>query len=536
MNAELELYHFTESLMAGSQPYAGKSLNDRTAGKFYTPSEIGDRLVEDVSTLIDFGGQDELSIIDPFCGDGRLVSNFLKKNADLLKGKTCLIHLWDVDAKAVAEAACHLERLTSSLGLKKSIFAVCQNSFSEDHIRFGRFDLCITNPPWEVIKPDKRELADLSDLETDEYLIRLRKLDDFISRKYPLSQPKIKFSGWGTNLARVGVEFALRLVEPINGIAGIVSPASLFGDKMSFKLREWMFSKFDLKKVNHYRAESKLFEKVDQDVVSFSCKSAEISSVELGMTKFTYFDKLRIEQDFGEFPFNSSELKEVDYCLPNYFGLKGMDIINLLGQFSRLGDLNELWTGRELDGTRDKDLMHPVGEIPLYKGRMINRYRIIGEPDSFVRKNDVNRLPASFCHKRIGWRDVSRHSQKRRMKACILAENVITDNSLNIACVKNSEDDELLFAILVVMNSLIFELQVRCYLSTSHLSLGTVRMAKIPDLNDRNVVNHLAKFGKALTNGVTVNELSAERAVCEAYGLNHSVVDRIQGIFGNDDK
>lgn len=531
MNQQFELYNLTRVANSKEDVYSGKSLLERALGKFYTPKFIVNSLIEQLS-IDDFEGQ-TLRIIDPFCGDGRLIVKFLQVFKKEITNKSIEIHIWDIDNEALNVATENIQNHVLENEFLASVIATCQNSFFSlnDNLE-GTFDLCLTNPPWEVIKPDRRELEHLSEEKSREYIYELKKLDEVLTDKFPTSQPKIKFAGWGMNLARLGVEVSLRLLKA-NGKAAIVSPATLFGDKQSTKLREWIFSNYSVDSITSYSAETKLFNKVDQEIVSFVVTKNVLSK---GQTRLLHYGKGLELIDFGKLLLKFEQLSENDFCPPNFYGLIGIDILKQIEHQPRLISLSNgsLWTGRELDETRHRKLLNEVKEgIPFIKGRMVGRYLLKEDSTFYVSKENISELPKSINYFRIVWRDVSRYSQKRRMIATIIPPQQVTGNSLNIAYFKADNSLKKLKALLVIMNSLVFELQVRSMLSTSHMSLGTVRMARIPDLNNEELVNSLSGIADKLLKGNDWLEIEAERLVCKAYEIDSKNVEKLIILFEN---
>ena len=188
-------------------------------------------------------------------------------------------------------------------------------------------------------------------------------------------------------------------------------------------------------------------------------------------------------------------LDENSFIVPLQFGLT---VMRMQAAWQHLPKFNEiesheadgLWAGRELDETGHKKFLAKTGDYLFMKGRMVKRFGIAESPTRFVGRGGP-RIPKSADHHRLVWRDVARPNQKRRMHATIIPPGIVTGNSLNVAYFRDGNLLRLK-ALLAVMNSLVFEAQVRSRLATAHISLGTVREVHIPHLTD---VAHCADLG-----------------------------------------
>ena len=493
--------------------YANKSLEERLTGKFYTPIALSNSLAKSIIPLLPTGNG--LSLIDPFCGDGRLIVSFLGTARQHLVNRPISVTLWDCDNSAVSTARNRVADCGRDLGLKISIDTKVGDSFKIAAHHIGKFDVCLTNPPWETLKPDRREIEHIGRSAGNDLIGQLRKADEFLTETYPTSQPLRKFSGWGTNLARVGTEVAARLLRD-GGACGVVTPASLFGDQNSERLRRWLFDLLCITNISFFPAEARLFDRVDQSVSVFCGRKgkptrkfvlqihgADSQLVELGalsMTKLTLHSNLAI---------------------PFQLGLRGMDVTAELGHLPQLKDLEDaptqrrLWVGREIDETGHQNFMTDSGEVMFVKGRMIGRYEILQSPTQFITSTGP-KIPSSVHHQRIAWRDVSRSTQKRRIQAAIIPPKWVAGNSLHVAFFPRGNDRRLR-SLLALMNSVIFEVQARGLLTTSHVSLGAIRNIRIPklDLDDKT----LELLCIARINGDLSIETILEIYVAKLYGF-----------------
>jgi|SRR5271157_826945 len=177
-----------------------------------------------------------------------------------------------------------------------------------------------------------------------------------------------------------------------------------------------------------------------------------------------------------------------------------------------------LWMGRELDETGYHSFVSNKGRFAFLKGRAVTRFSRIGSPTEFV-KEDARAIPRSAHFSRVAWRDVSRRSQTRRMLATIIPAGAVTGNSLHVAYFMDG-DQARLRALLGVLNSLAFEFQLRSRLGTGHVSLGSVRAVRVPDLDDAAFVRTLSRLVQRVLSGEPSAEFKIEAAVAEAYSLS----------------
>lgn len=466
-----------------SELHADRRLKNALSGRFYTGFPLARTLANDLLGFFSVPADKHLSIVDPFCGDGRLIGALL----DLLASKADYIRkihieLWDIDRDAVFTAKSLVKCHKANDFFDISVDCAVGDSFSHGMSNLGQFDLVITNPPWENLKPDRREIGFLSDEEASRYKNSLREYDVFLCEKFPLSTPAKRFAGWGLNLSRPGIELSQRLLKQ-GGSAGIVCPASFLADQNSYKLRSWLIKKSFLAKARYFPAEAKLFSDADVQSASIILNYDE-NRVEIPVVKHG-----KNIEEISSFMIGLDEdvLNDIDYALPVSLGSFPIEVLRKISHLKRLSDFaNEdnlelrIWAGREVDETNLKQNLSNSGTHLFVKGKMIRRYRIHETPTQFF-KSDKQSIPNSTSYSRLVWRDVSRPSQARRVQAAIIPSGWVAGNSLGVLHFNNGNEDRLK-TLLVIFNSLVFELQLRFHLSTGHVTLSSLRKGRIPTL------------------------------------------------------
>ena len=220
--------------------------DEKLLGKFYTDYDIAGSMMRLLSKrYVCDTFSSELHIIDPFCGDGRLIISLLTELRDSgkLLSNHLFISIWDIDANAVDKAKSDIAQFCESAGLKYELDARQADAFVEYYAVRGKYDICVTNPPWSLLKPQKLFSKSNGEEAMVGYRNAIEQYDSYMKEVFTISQPSSRFGKWGTNLARCGTEVALRLIKS-SGFCGIVSPASLLNDQVSSKLRSWIFENY----------------------------------------------------------------------------------------------------------------------------------------------------------------------------------------------------------------------------------------------------------------------------------------------------
>ena len=133
----------------GERLVGGKTLLARATGRFYTPEILAEQLAHAlIESAADFSGR-EVRIIDPFCGDGRLVVSFLRQaaNSHSFRKARFQVSLWDTDGKAVAEAEAKIRALAAAKKIAVKVDARAHDTFLNSTEALGTYDIALTNPP-----------------------------------------------------------------------------------------------------------------------------------------------------------------------------------------------------------------------------------------------------------------------------------------------------------------------------------------------------------------------------------------------------
>ena len=487
--------------------------DEKLLGKFYTDFDVAASMIKEVVRHFSTDRfTDEIKIIDPFCGDGRLIVELLQELLNQKKlPRRIYISSWDIDGNAVEKASEAICTFKKQNGLLITVDAKKADAFVEYKAAERGYDICVTNPPWSLLKPQKL-FSKSNDQETlSGYRNAIEKYDSYMKKEFVISQPSTKFGKWGTNLARCGTEVALRLIK-VAGVCGIVSPASLLNDQVSGKLRSWIFENYKVVNVSYYPAELKLYGSADISSVTIVIKGGETDQslkVRIYSDKDNYTQE-KIEKAVFEY------IRRNGYSIPLKTGIEAIPIMMYLEQLpTALDYCNQvgLTFTRELDETRVKEKLTSEGNVEFAKGYMVDRYSFSG--DGFYLNEEIVVAPSSAYKDKIIWRDVSRDSQIRRIKATLLPPGYICGNSLGVIL---GSVDALphMKMLLAIMNSMVFEYQARSLLVSNHVAAGIVKQIHVPKISvDETIIDLVERklHGEDVENDI-------ELLVAKLYGVS----------------
>lgn len=500
--------------------------SSKILGKYYTEVSIAESMIKEL--LIQYKLPDNtttIRVIDPYCGDGRLIKILLLQavKLDKYRKKSYEIVVWDIDVDALKKAEGSLSELIEKLGIEASVRAEKVDAYVMYSMEEDSFNICVTNPPWGLLKPQKIFNERCTQQEIEEYKKSIALYDEYMKNEFPLSQPTKKFGKWGTNLARTGVEVALKLVSS-DGICGIVSPASLFNDQVSVPLRRWIFERHDVHSICYYPAELKLFGTADVSSVTAVIaknKEGKLPYIKIYRNSIEYESKQLLKEDLDC-------LKRNQYSLPLGSGFAAIELYRHLEELPTVHDFckkHHFVFVRELDETRVSEKLCTDGKIVFAKGYMVDRYQF--NEDGLYLNEEKFCPPITVDGWKLVWRDVSRNSQKRRIKATILKPRCIAGNSLGAICNMNEEENIFLFSLLAVINSIVFEFQARGQLVSNHVSAGVLKQLRIPLQMDDERLQEL------VCNHMRTNKLEweIEIYVAKLYGISREQFLNIINMF-----
>lgn len=508
---------------------ATKTMIGRATGTFYTPRPIAVQLASSVLPEVS-RDLETIRVCDPFAGDGRLVVWLIEHALTEGYDVDWKVALWDVHAEGLAAATEAFAALEAS-GARIELETWVGDAFSRAAIGRDQFDVVVTNPPWENLKPDTRDLALLPAAMRAEYRDALKATARHLEEVYPHSAATVKYGGWGANLARIGAEASLRCVVE-GGVLGIVLPVSVLADQASEGLREFVLFHNRLANVGYFPAEARPFAKADVGACTLTVLRSESEDREPDVRVFDRSMKLA---ESGRLRLNNEKLRLDGHLLPVGFGLEAARLSYEFSDFQRFGDLESqlpdgLWAGRELDETRIGDFLNDIEGPPFLKGRMIQRYDTVENPTRRVKKPNWS-APPSVEFERIVWRDISRSSQQRRIIATIVPPGAVAGNSLGVAHFRDG-DARRLRLLLGLMSSLAFELQLRARLATGHVTLASIRKVHLPILDPSEPwAERMLDAVEASLGGDRHAPLRVESAAACAYRLGPDQLRRLVKCF-----
>lgn len=408
----------------------------------------------------------------------------------------------------------------------------------------GGFDVIITNPPWDIFKPNAKEFfADHSDLVTkkkmdikafedeQEKLIQQKDIREawfeylnsfpHVSAYYrsaeqfqnQISVVNGKKVGSDINLYKLFVEQCFNLLCP-QGLTGMIVPSGIYTDLGTKQLREMLFSQSQVKAIIGLSNEKFIFEAVHHGFkfVFLTFQKGDATTSFEGV--FRINPRVAIAPEKLDTFLNDSEVRlKIPARLVRRLSPDSLSVMEFKSKIDvEIAEkmLVHPLLGEAIDGTWNlklKSEFHltndsylfkskPIsGCLPLYEGKMIWQFEHeYAKPKYWIKESEGRgailgkasdlKQTLDYQNYRMGFRDVSASTNERSSIATILPKNVFAGNtlSLNVPTSKIAPSNTELLFLVSVFNSVSFDWLIRQKIS-SHLNFFYVYQMPVPRLS-----------------------------------------------------
>ncbi len=401
----------------------------------------------------------------------------------------------------------------------------------------GGFDAIITNPPWEIFKPNSKEFfLDYSDQVTRKTMSIhefeahqaeiLRKQPDVRKEwlAYLSSYPHVsafyrsaaqycnqisivngKKAGSDINLYKLFAEQCFNLLRP-GGQCGIVIPSGIYTDLGAKQLRQMLFEQGEITGLFCIENRKFVFENVD-----CRFKFVVLTFNKGGTTKS--FPAAFMRHDVAELEhFPQQGAVDISVDLVKRLSPDSLSVMEFKNEtdvaickkalrFPLLGeDVPGAWKlalTREFDMTNDSGLFKTSpgkGRLPLYEGKMIWHFdHRFAEPRYWVDEKEARAAvlgrtedegqPLDYQAYRLGFRDVAASTNERAAIAAIVPHGHFVGNTLpvHIPTASGAPNGRELLFLLGIFDSFVFDWMIRQKI-TNHLNMFYVYQMPVPRL------------------------------------------------------
>jgi hypothetical protein len=420
--------------------------------------------------------------------------------------------------------------------------------FDEILNKRGGFDAIITNPPWEIFKPNGKEfLTEYSDLITKknmdikefekeqvklmknadikaawiEYQSRFPHVSQFYrgtsQYKNQISVVNGKKTGSDINLYKLFTEQCFNLLRK-GGECGIVIPSGIYTDLGSKQLREMLFNGSEIDRLRSFSNEGGIFEK---DAVHHSFKFCLLTYCKGGLTKaFQASFRINPRESIGPtalatFLDNRSNLLQIQLELIRRLSPDSLSVMEFKNgqdvrvaekmlKFPLLGERYEnswnLVLSSEFHMTNDSHLFkteYTTTSLRLYEGKMIHQFDPnfsdgrywVNEKEarlSLIGKLNIYKFnKLDYEHYRIGIRAIARNTDSRTLIAGPVPNNVFCGNSILVSKRFNINiSDKELVFVEALLNSYSLDFYLR-QMVTANINMFYIYQLPVPRLTEK---------------------------------------------------
>lgn len=397
----------------------------------------------------------------------------------------------------------------------------------------GGFDAILTNPPWEIFKPNSKEFfQEFSDLVTKkkmsihefekaqvkllrdpeiqeawlEYLNSYPHVSAYFrsARQYKnqISIVNGKKVGSDINLYKLFTEQCFNLLRK-GGYCGIVIPSGIYTDLGATQLRQMLFTESEITGLFCFENRKEIFEGVHR-----SYKFLLLSFEKGGLTTAFPAAFMRLDADeLQDFPQEGAinisvelirRLSPGSLSITEFKSHLDVQIAEKSLRFPPLGaEISDRWNiaiTSEFHMTSDSGLFETKslpGRLPLYEGKMIHQFT-----DTFLRpkywidekkgrkallgKESDKKQNLDYQTFRLAFRDVARSTDNRTMISTVLPARVFAANTLYVS--RGFELKKELVYLVSIFNSLAYDYMIRQKVS-AHCNAFYVYQVPVPRLS-----------------------------------------------------
>jgi hypothetical protein len=402
----------------------------------------------------------------------------------------------------------------------------------------GGFDAIITNPPWEIFKPNSKEFfEDFSDLVTKKKMTikefekeqaKLLKDPDIRAAwlEYLSGYPHVsafyrsaaqyenqisivngRKAGSDINLYKLFTEQCFNLLRS-GGYCGIVIPSGIYTDLGTKQLREMLFGQTTVTGLFCIENRKEVFEGVHRSFKFVVMSFRKGGSTESFPAAFMRHDVAELERFSHEGVIEISvplmrRLAPDSLSIMEFKNQMDVRIAEKMAKFPLLGELIEgAWNisfTREFDMTNDSYLFKTApgkGRLPLYEGKMIwhfdhqfakNQWWVSeAEGRATLKPRENGRYDYEYY--RIGFRDVAASTNERTLIATVIPPYFFAGNTM--PTLVEPTEPKTMAAVVALFDSFVADWFMRQRI-TNHCSFFYMKQLPIPRLTEKDAAFRL---------------------------------------------
>jgi Alw26I/Eco31I/Esp3I family type II restriction m6 adenine DNA methyltransferase len=413
--------------------------------------------------------------------------------------------------------------------------------FSEIFRKKDGFDAIITNPPWEIFKPQAKEFfgaysnlvtkkkMSIKDFEKEQGKLLIESDIREAWLEYESSFPHIsqyyrsaslyknqisivggKKAGTDINLYKLFTEQCFNLLRK-DGYCGIVIPSGIYTDLGAKQLRQMLFEEARITGLFCFENRKEIFEGVHR-----SFKFVVLSFEKGGCTISFPAAFMRHEvSELDSFPQSGAMVINIDFIkkqspeslsVPEVKNDTEYQIALKLSELLPIGEkVSDCWNIKltnEFHMTNDSHLFQNKpsnSRLPLFEGKMINQFDShYAEPKYWIEEKvgrkallgkvkDEGQL-LDYQTYRVAFREIAASTNERGLIATVLPKNIFANHKLMIShhdSINLTNKNKLL--VVGILNSFVFDYQIRMRMSTS-ISMHVFYQSYAPRINSTSEV------------------------------------------------